>query len=98
MHRRASLLTLVVLGAAFFAACEVTQVGSYPCPDAMDCSGKPPVHVGTGTTAVGGPCVTSTDCEAGTCITTGLLAALGVDTSHIDIPNCLLYTSPSPRD
>jgi len=87
MVRSLALVSAAALGVAAFAACEVTEVGSYPCPDAMDCSGKPPAHVGTGSSTVGGACQTNSDCSTGTCITVPLLAALGVDTSHIDIPN-----------
>jgi hypothetical protein len=87
---RLTRLTRLITAAAaliFAAGCPQIVVGEYPCPDAMDCSGKPPPHMGNGETAVGGPCEASSDCDNGTCVTKALLGALGVDTSHIDIPN-----------
>ena len=83
------LFAAAALAAASFLACETTEVGSYPCPDAMDCSGKPPVRTGTGNGTVGGACQTGADCQSGTCVTNDLLASLGVDVSRIDITNGL---------
>jgi hypothetical protein len=87
MHRRASLLTAAFLCALALVGCEISQSTSYPCPEGMDCSGKPPVHVATGTSTVGGACQVSGDCASGTCVTTTLLYAMGVDTTYIDVPN-----------
>jgi hypothetical protein len=87
MNRRVLLLTAVVACAGVFAGCPTTEVDEYPCPAGMDCSGKPMMHMGNGSSSIGGACVASSDCANGTCITPALLSALGVDTTYIDIPN-----------
>ena len=86
LYRRALLLSFAAAGAALFAACEITQVGSYPCPPGMDCSGQPPPP-NTGRGETGGPCQSSAECGGSSCITDPFLSALGVDVSRIDVPN-----------
>lgn len=98
MQRRASLFRVTMVGAIALAACETVHVEAYPCPEGMDCSGEPPVYTGTGTSVVGGPCQASGDCVSGTCVTAGLLSAMGVDTTHIDIPGGMCSQSSCVAD
>ena len=102
MNKRKFLRATLLLAAFFAAACTVTKVEYYPCPEGMDCSPDPGDPGGmtspgdndsTEFSGSGQACESSSDCQKGTCLTKGLLDALGTDTTYIDIPNgmCAVY-------
>ena len=101
LHRYSSQL-LLLAAVGLTVGCAETTVEYYPCPEGMDCTGDSPEggDPGSNTAGSGGPCTKSTDCDVGACVTKDLLAALGVDTTYVDVPNgmCSLFPCADDND